>query len=223
MNKIIIISILILFQFPSAGQQLLLRNIDEYGALVDFHALQLFLDTAETTNFDEVRISINDSVIFRNNSIFSTTRLQMKSSNELLLTLKTTVPKDTSWEWIDILIVEISSDGQGKFTIQTYPNGDHLKPSKQKINQVLQKRLEMISNPSYTTEDWNQISKREYEEVVRLSGDLFHCAFYGNVECEKHFESLQKEFNVMYAGYLAGKYESYQNILKIKNTVPNTK
>ena len=83
--------------------------------------------------------------------------------------------------------------------------------------------MEMISDTSYTTQDWNQISKTESETVLRLSGELFHCAFYENPDCQEYFESLQADFDVMYAGYLAGTYSTFQEILRIKNTMPNTK
>jgi hypothetical protein len=223
MNKILITTILIFLHLASAGQQLFLRDIDEQGTHVDFNELRFFLDTADRTDFRELRISFHDSVIFQNISPFSKTRLEMETNQELLLTLETSVPIDTSWESIDILAIKISQDELGNLIMKPYPIDDHLKPSERKISQTLRKRIEMLLDTNYTTEEWNQISKRESETVLRLCGELFHCAFYENDDCLDSFHSIQSDFNVMYAGYLAETYAEYQEILRIKNTLPNTK
>ena len=223
MNKILLTIILAFFHLTSSGQQFFLRNIDEFAIQLDFSELAHFLDTNDRSDFHELSITFNDSVVFKNVSPFSKTRLEMKEENELLLTLVIAIPVDTVWKWIDILKIKFSHDKSGNVVLKTSPLEDQYRPSQQQINQTLEKRMDMISDTSYTTEDWNQISKTESEAVLRLSGELFHCAFYENRACQKSFESLQVDFNVMYAGYLAETYSTFKEILRIKNTVPNNK
>jgi hypothetical protein len=207
------------------AQSVSIGNIDKPFYRLSFEQLTDFADTSEGKIWDH--FVVDDSISFLITSVFIQYTIKKNGPQSFTITGLKYLAASNQDEKIQLPVFELDLEIlSSKVSLKFSNEFDQLPNySIQKIDNIIKRREEFVSNQAYISSDYESIQDSVVTSILLLEEELFIAALNGSKICREYHKTMLDDFFILGIGYPLGLYKSNEEILafKFENLIPDSR